>query len=164
MACQWQTCQFWCLVENGNQFAWCWTKASHSLTCRWAARLRSFCWPASWTCYSLHKTCPVQKPWRCPVPSWRSWTACAVWIGCRYGFMLPTVTRALTKIKTRGKSVRRNNRLEHQSVVTICKTIPFWGDQLFLSWHCTCCDVIYTKAGEIDSHWFILPDWTAGCL
>lgn len=31
MACQWQTCQFWCLVENGNQFAWCWTKASHSL-------------------------------------------------------------------------------------------------------------------------------------
>lgn len=31
MACQWQTCQFWCLVENGNQSAWCWTKASHSL-------------------------------------------------------------------------------------------------------------------------------------
>ncbi len=41
------------------------------------------------------------------MPSWRSWTACANFVGFRYHLMLPGVTSTLAKCKTCGKTIRK---------------------------------------------------------
>ena len=42
------------------------------------------------------------------VPSWRTWTASATWLSCRYHLMLPVVTRTLAEHKTTEVSVRKD--------------------------------------------------------
>lgn len=71
---------------------------------------------------------PTRAQAHMDVPSWRSWTICAVWMDC----MIPVVTITIPKIKTREISLSRNRR-EHRSVAISCKNHSLF---LFLS-QCT---------------------------
>ena len=42
------------------------------------------------------------------VQSWKTWTTCAAWLGCRYLLMLLVVTRILAEHKTREESARKD--------------------------------------------------------
>lgn len=42
--------------------------------------------------------CPALRfPARVNVPSWRSWTTCVTWLGCRYSLVLPLMARTLSE-------------------------------------------------------------------
>ncbi len=60
------------------------------------------------------------------VPSWRSWTSCATWVSC---LMLPIVTRAQAKCKTREKSVWKDKKREMVFVQYLQNYLHsfFWG-------------------------------------
>lgn len=77
--------------------------------------------PCSWVCAekaNLHMD----------VPTKRSWTTCATWMGCRCSLMLAVVTRTLGKRKTGEESVRKDQHV--QNVL---------GVVLLLALQCTYC-------------------------
>ena len=75
---------------------------------------------------------------RMDVPSWRSWTTCATWMGCRYHLILPVVTRALAKCKTREKSVKQDKETEMVCGRHLQNHFLFWGVVLLLPLLSTC--------------------------
>ena len=85
-------------------------------------------------CWETQQMCLLAKACM-DVPSWRSWTTCATWMGCRYCLILALVTRAQAKCKTIEKSVRKDMKGKW-SVASTCKTISFLGVVLLLSTFC----------------------------
>ena len=119
------------LTQRSRYWSCCWVDALLKIPCPALLVL----WPVSWYLLQaleteLGDTANLFVPARMDV-SWRSWTTCATWLGCRYRLELP-----LGYKDTREESVRKDKDL---SVASTCKTISFWGVVLLLPVHCICC-------------------------